>query len=57
MRSAGIINERDRLLDLYHKVKGEERLRILARLVVLDEEEGRNNVRNRHACKSINASN
>ena len=31
-------NERDRLLDMYSRAKGEERIRILARLVVLDEE-------------------
>jgi len=31
-------NERDRLLDMYARSKGEERIRILARLVVLDEE-------------------
>lgn len=33
-------NERDRLLDLYPQARGEERLRILAQLVVLDEEAG-----------------
>lgn len=32
--------ERDRLLDLYPQARGEERLRILAQLVVLDEEAG-----------------
>lgn len=31
-------SERDRLLDLYPQARGEDRLRILARLVVLDEE-------------------
>lgn len=31
-------NERDRLLDMYYRAEGEERIRILARLVVLDEE-------------------
>jgi hypothetical protein len=30
--------ERDRLLDLWYEAKGEERVKILARLVVLDEE-------------------
>lgn len=30
--------ERDRLLDLYARAEGEEKIRILARLVVLDEE-------------------
>lgn len=33
-------NERDRLLDMYPQARGEERLRILAQLVVLDEEAG-----------------
>jgi len=31
-------NERDRLLDMYARSKGEERMRILAKLIVLDEE-------------------
>jgi len=31
-------SERDRLLDQYTKAKGEDRIRILAKLVVLDEE-------------------
>lgn len=30
--------ERDRLLDMYSRAEGEERIRILAKLVVLDEE-------------------
>lgn len=30
--------ERDRLLDLYPRARGEERVQILAKLVVLDEE-------------------
>ena len=34
----GFRDERDRLLDIYARSKGEERIRILARLVVLDEE-------------------
>lgn len=34
----GFRDERDRLLDMYYRAKGEERIRILARLVVLDEE-------------------
>ncbi|MCL6456660.1 MAG: hypothetical protein K6T85_01515, partial [Gorillibacterium sp.] len=33
------MTERDRLLDLYARARGEERIKILARLVVLDEEE------------------
>ena len=33
-------NERDRLLDMYSRARGEERIRILAKLVVLDEEAG-----------------
>lgn len=31
-------NERDRLLDQYARASGEERMRILAKLIVLDEE-------------------
>lgn len=38
MRNNTITNERDRLLDMYAVAEGEERARILARLVVLDEE-------------------
>lgn len=39
MRNIGLqYSERDRLLDLYPKARGEERIKILARLVVLDEE-------------------
>lgn len=38
MRNNALILERDRLLDLYPRARGEERIRILARLVVLDEE-------------------
>ena len=34
----GFRDERDRLLDMYSRAKGEERISILARLVVLDEE-------------------
>lgn len=37
-RCIGPILERDRLLDLYPQARGEERTKILARLVVLDEE-------------------
>ena len=33
-------SERDRLLDQYARAKGEDRIRILAKLVVLDEEAG-----------------
>ena len=35
-------SERDRLLDMYSRARGEERIRILAKLVVLDEEAGEN---------------
>lgn len=43
MRNIGLqYSERDRLLDLYARAEGEERIKILARLVVLDEE-GENN--------------
>lgn len=31
-------NERERLLDLWLSAKGEERARILARLIVIDDE-------------------
>ena len=31
-------SERDRLLDQYARASGEERMRILAKLIVLDEE-------------------
>lgn len=34
----GYRDERERLLDMYSMAEGEERIRILARLVVLDEE-------------------
>jgi len=33
-----LLTERNRLLTLYIRARGEERIRILARLVVLDEE-------------------
>jgi len=38
MNRDALLAERDRLLTLYTRAKGEERIRILARLVVLDEE-------------------
>lgn len=44
-------NERDRLLDMYAVAEGEERARILARLVVLDEEDGAND-KKRNMAKS-----
>lgn len=34
----GFRDERDRLLDMYYRAKGEERISILAKLVVLDDE-------------------
>lgn len=44
-------NERDRLLDMYAVAEGEERARILARLVVLDEEDEAND-KKRNMAKS-----
>lgn len=38
MNRNALLAERERLLDLYSKARGEERIRILAKLVVLDEE-------------------
>jgi hypothetical protein len=34
----GYRDERDRLLDMYSRAEGEERAKILARLVVIDEQ-------------------
>ena len=38
MNHNALLAERNRLLDLYSKARGEDRTRILAKLVVLDEE-------------------
>jgi len=38
MNHNALLAERNRLLTLYIRARGEERIRILARLVVLDEE-------------------
>ena len=38
MNHNALLAERNRLLTLYTRARGEERIRILARLVVLDEE-------------------
>lgn len=35
-----LLAERERLLDLYSRARGEDRTKILARLVVIDEELG-----------------
>jgi len=49
MNHNALLAERNRLLDLYSKARGEDRTRILAKLVVIDEElEGKQNERVRN---------
>ena len=52
MNYESLKEERNRLLDLYTRARGEERIRILAQLVVLDEAETEIREIKFHNCES-----